>query len=376
MQVLTRFLAPSGTDVRFGPGAFAGLDALVVEAEGASGGRPRVGVVASQTGSRLLAGGALVTVERFDFAAQVPSGYPSPVAAANLEAALAGCSLDVVVAIGGGAVLDLAKAASVGLEGVPLIVVPTTHGSGAEVTPFAALWDLHARVKTSVEGVAPTYALVDPDLTLSAPREVTASSLLDTLAQGIEASWSIRSTFDSRVEAFRAIELVARVAVPLLGDLNAASLRSQASLAGLASGKAISESQTTICHALSYPITLEHGVAHGYACALTLAAAFEYNAGTTASDCRDPRGVDHVRAVVREIESTCQRGGWSGPAALVGAIVGAGALPDVDRSAFDAQAITASVLASPRAANNPRELDRDAVCSLLDVQPMEATYAS
>lgn len=212
---------------------------------------------------------------------------------------LAGLRVGNVVAVGGGSVLDTAKILAAGLSGgratlrehllsgIPLrspraarlICVPTTAGTGSEVTPFATVWDHAAKKKYSLAGEAlfPDVALLDAELTLSLPREVTLSTGLDAIVQAFEATWSRRATPVTAAFAVRAIRAGLR-ALPALavapGDLR---LRNDMLEASLLAGLAISHTRTALCHSISYPITAHFGVPHGYACAFTLAEVFDFN---------------------------------------------------------------------------------------------------
>jgi alcohol dehydrogenase len=198
---------------------------------------------------------------------------------AHLET-LAGLRIGTVVAIGGGSVLDTAKILASRLAGgARVICVPTTAGTGSEVTPFAAVWDHAAKKKHSVSGEAlfPDVALLDAELTLSLPEEVTLSTGLDAITQAFEATWSRRANPVTTAFAVRAIRaglraLPALVDVP--GDLG---LRSDMLEASVLAGLAISHTRTALCHSISYPLTAHFGVPHGYACAFTLGEVFDFN---------------------------------------------------------------------------------------------------
>ena len=151
----------------------------------------------------------------------VQGAMPTPESVARLAGEAQAHHADVVVAVGGGSVLDGAKAAAVVSTatavtpalvreycaaappdlGLPVITVPTTPGTGAEATPFATIWDCDQGRKLSLRGAAvrPVAAILDPELLVSLPTAQLMSSVLDTMAQGLEAAWSIRS--DSRSEA-------------------------------------------------------------------------------------------------------------------------------------------------------------------------------
>jgi phosphonate metabolism-associated iron-containing alcohol dehydrogenase len=213
----------------------------------------------------------------------------------------------VLVAVGGGTTLDLAKvlrcrpadggfdAIAAALRGqapwprmqpAPLWLLPTTSGTGSEVTRWATVWDTEAEpaLKRSLDepwGYA-ERAFVDPALTLSCPPAVTRDTALDTLAHALEALWNRHANpLSSRlaVAAARGVlqHLPALLAQP--GDLG---LRSQLALASLQAGLAFSQTRTALAHALSYDLTLQQGVPHGLACALWLPTAWRLALGRSA----------------------------------------------------------------------------------------------
>lgn len=302
-----------------------------------------------------------------------PPGGPTPASVAAAVAAARASGAGVLVGAGGGGVMDAAKAVAAQLRAErgeardpALVTVPTTPGSGAEVTPFATIWDRENDRKLSVSAHAEAdVAFVDPDLCAGLPAADLAASALDALCQGAEAAWSTRSDDSSIAAGLTAVALMAAAAEDLLRGAVAERSRVLACLAGLYGGRAIAISQTTSCHALSYPLTLRHRLRHGHACGLTLAPLLEYNALTPPSECADPRGADHVRAVTARIVRLL--GGRAGAEAArtidrIRALGGLAAFADVD---VDVQALVGAALTYGRAANNPRRLDRERLCSLL-----------
>lgn len=182
---------------------------------------------------------------------------------------------DLVVAVGGGHVMDIAKAVNFMAGKKPLVAIPTTAGSGAESTPFAVVYK--DGVKTSLEDATmlPTYAIVDPQLGQSVSRETSLASGLDALCQAIESLWARGATEESRGYAAEALALVwPNLVRAVAGDAQArAALMQGAHLAG----KAIAISKTTACHALSYGLTSRFGVPHGLAVAYTMPALIAHN---------------------------------------------------------------------------------------------------
>ncbi|MCK4913260.1 MAG: phosphonoacetaldehyde reductase [Planctomycetes bacterium] len=225
---------------------------------------------------------------------------------------------DVVIGVGGGSVIDMAKLinffASNELEpseylknpeskiniSRPLIAIPTTAGSGSEATAFAVLYIDKEKFSIDNEFVLPDVAIVDPDLTTSLPEYITAVTGMDALCQAIESYWCINSTDESKEFAKKAIELVMKNLKTAVNNPDRNSRLAMARAANLA-GKAINITKTTAPHAISYPLTSYFGIAHGHAVALTLPAMLEYNAAVTDEDLLDNRGCDYVKKTINEI---------------------------------------------------------------------------
>ena len=195
--------------------------------------------------------------------------------------------IDAVVGIGGGSVIDVAKMAakSFAQKRPKLIAVPTTSGTGSEVTPYVSL-ETREKKKITVTDDAffPDWAIVDPLLCESMPPFVTASTGMDALSQSIEAFWSVHHTPFSDAHALRSVSLV----VPNIRRVVSAPRDNEArfamALGSCESGLAIAQTATTAVHAVSYPITTYFDVPHGHACALTLAEFLRFNEGVMKED--------------------------------------------------------------------------------------------
>lgn len=200
---------------------------------------------------------------------------------------------DVLIAVGGGSAIDTAKALMVGtadgsfgeliraLEAgkgftptrlKPLIAVPTTAGTGSEVTPWATIWDQAAQKKYSLHlpQTWPTVALLDPELMLSLPASVTLQSGLDALSHALEAIWNVNANPVSDTFAVAAVQEIFATLPALMGALNNVQLRGRMALAALKAGMAFSNTRTALAHSISYEMTLRHGLPHGIACAFPL----------------------------------------------------------------------------------------------------------
>jgi len=208
-----------------------------------------------------------------------------------LRMAALGSAPELVLALGGGSVIDTAKvlaAAGSGFEAVdalleqgvappgwrplPLLAVPTTAGTGSEVTSWATVWDRTAGRKLSLEHplLYPEAALIDPELMLGKPLALTVSTGLDALSHALESLWNHRVNPVSAAQAVTAAETILAVLPALVGRLGDLGLRTRMAEAAVLAGLAFSNTRTSIAHALSYPVTLEQGVDHGLACSFTL----------------------------------------------------------------------------------------------------------
>ena len=198
---------------------------------------------------------------------------------------------EVVVAIGGGSVIDSAKvfAAARGdfgavdrflrtkvggetLAPIPLIAVPTTAGTGSEVTSWGTVWDTQGGKKFSLAhpDLYPSYAVVDPALMLAKPKALTISTGLDALSHALESLWNVNANPVSANHAVAAAREVIEVLPPLVNDLGNLELRTRMAKAAMFAGLAFSNTATAIAHSMSYPITLAHNVPHGIACSFSL----------------------------------------------------------------------------------------------------------
>lgn len=205
--------------------------------------------------------------------------------------ARAGAQIDVIVALGGGSVIDSAKvfAAANGdfatvacfletgqgaeaLTFLPVIAVPTTAGTGSEVTCWATVWNESQGKKYSLAHprLYPETALIDPDLMLGKPTGLTMATGLDALSHSLESIWNVNANPVSARHAIAAARLILKSLPDVMRDPGNLELRSAMAEASLCAGLAFSNTKTAIAHNLSYPITLGWGVQHGIACSFTL----------------------------------------------------------------------------------------------------------
>ena len=221
---------------------------------------------------------------------------PSVASVERAAAPAAGGEYDGIVGVGGGSALDTAKGVSLrsandgpiqryfGVElvpatGLPMILVPTTAGTGSEVTPNAIFDDTERRLKAGVVShrLFAQVALVDPDLTVGAPPHVTAAAGIDALTHAIESYVAIKATPHTDLYALEAIRLIAaslRTAVARGSDRAARAGQARGSFYA---GISITNAGTGLCHAMAYPLGSAYHVPHGMSNALLLPAVLEYN---------------------------------------------------------------------------------------------------
>jgi alcohol dehydrogenase len=210
----------------------------------------------------------------------------------------------VLLAVGGGTVLDMAKllrcrpldgdfeslvralrgqAPWPAMRAERMWLVPTTAGTGSEVTRWATVWDTEQPVarKRSLDepfGYA-ECAFVDPELAASCPPGVTRDCALDALSHALEAMWNRHANPVSDALALTAARRIVAQLPRVLQRPDDMAARQALSLAALEAGLAFSQTRTALAHALSYPLTLEQGVPHGLACALWLPTAWRLAVG-------------------------------------------------------------------------------------------------
>jgi alcohol dehydrogenase class IV len=306
---------------------------------------------------------------------------------------------DVVLGFGGGSCLDLAKVLALLLahggqpadyygEGLvpgpiaPVVAVPTTAGTGSEVTPVAVVTDPSRTIKVGISSphLIPAVAVCDPELTFSCPRGVTAAAGADALTHGIEAFTAVRRaptpelsrervfvganvlTDLFALEAVRAVAAHLRRACDVPDDVEARSGMMRGALAG---GFAFGTAGTAAAHALQYPIGALTHTSHGAGVGALIPYVMAFNAAER---------VEELGEIARAMGAD---GGESDPADLARAAVGAVAdllasvgiprtvadlgvpadrLPDMARDAMSARRLVE---------NNPRPLDEESALVLL-----------
>jgi len=205
-----------------------------------------------------------------------------------------GC--DCVIGAGGGSAMDVAKAVAIlltnggkaadylGLDkiakpGVPKIMVPTSAGTGAEVTFTAVFINEKTGSKGGMNG-APLYpeaAILDPMLTLSLPPKITASTGIDALTHALEAYTSTQAHTISEMYSLEAIKLISQNLPKAYANGSNLEARSALLMGSLLGGKALATAGVGLVHAMAYPMGGMFGIAHGLANAILLPYVIEYN---------------------------------------------------------------------------------------------------
>ncbi len=252
--------------------------------------------IAGRIGSDLEAAGLSVTV--FDRV------QPNPRDVHCIEAAELAReqSVDVFVGVGGGSAIDTAKCAAVLLTNgghprdwedfgalvstpTPVIALPTTAGTGSEVSPSAIITDTVRRKKMNLfdPRICPRVALVDPDLTMSMPAALTASTGMDALSHAVDSlhcRWATPASDAMALEGARLIAMYLRRAFEVSSDVEARCGMAQASLVA---GLAVGITDVSGCHCLAESMGAVYDHPHGVCCAVTMPLIMDYNLPVSAA---------------------------------------------------------------------------------------------
>ena len=226
-----------------------------------------------------------------------------------------------VLAIGGGSCIDLGKAVCalyatvrkptvaavreaiasrsyLNAEPYPdLLVMPTTAGTGSEVTRWATVWDATEACKRSVDHPQgyPKAAVIVPEWTLGMPAPLTLSTGLDALSHAMEAYWAAARSPLSQELSLLAVQTVRDALPAALQKPDDLAAREAMCMGSLLAGLAFAQTRTTACHSIGYPLTLLKGIPHGFASALTLGSVMRRNAKAVAE-------IERLSAIFDEAE--------------------------------------------------------------------------
>jgi alcohol dehydrogenase len=205
------------------------------------------------------------------------------------------------IGIGGGSAMDVTKILSatvpaykknINLEdllqnenlfknfkNINTILVPTTAGTGSEVTPFATIWDFNQKKKKSLSSqyMYAKKAFIDPDFLINTPKEISLTTGLDALNQAFESIWNKNANSITTSIAINASKVLL-TSLPQIDNINNnKTIRNNLMLGSVLAGMAISQTRTSICHSISYPLTIKHDIDHGLACAFSMIAVYKFN---------------------------------------------------------------------------------------------------
>ncbi len=208
---------------------------------------------------------------------------------------------DAVIAMGGGSVIDLCKVATsfVGTRAdiepflaeqnhlipkrkLPLIAIPTTAGTGSEVTPYAVLTGQNGRKLFAISPhFFPTVGIVCYQFHQTVPQRIIREVGMDGFTHALEALWARRASPVTDALALQALIRFHHYLVPYYKNPTDNHLAEEVAIAAMLAGQAFSNAYTVICHALSFPLATHLNLSHGKCCALTIVATAEFNADIT-----------------------------------------------------------------------------------------------
>lgn len=288
--------------------------------------------------------------------------------------------IDVIIAVGGGSAIDLAKGISafhdkkknalytsenltneIKSKGykdkdkfIDIIAVPTTAGTGSEVTQWATIWDEERSAKFSIDDprLQPKQAVIVPELTATLPAKMTLATGLDAMSQAIESYWSKHTTPIVQELAIRSTELIIRYLRKAVEEPQDIKVREKLCRASVLAGLSFAQTRTTACHSISYPLTMLYDVPHGLAASITLDAVANKNRGSFPNDLELFSLFDGFGGIKAFINEVCK-----------GAI-------DMRLSSFgirekDIDRITDNAFTGGRMDNNPVDLSKEDVKEIL-----------
>jgi len=307
---------------------------------------------------------------------------PSPEDIYELIEKTRGKNISLIIAVGGGSAIDSAKAVSaiytfdvtgyrqiteiirkkeykneaLADKAIPIIAVPTTAGTGSEATMWATVWDRDSNKKLSVEApwLYPREAWLVPELTLGMPPELTLATGLDALCHAVEAYWSRNSNPLVRSIAREAITVIRESLPGAIKEPDNLAYREKMLTGATLAGLAFTNTRTTACHSISYPMTALYGIPHGLAAATTLPGVLARNldaipdrtALLDAFGCTTPQGVAQWLQETASLVRTLR-------------------LSDFGLSAADLEKIARESFTEGRMDNNPVTLTEEDVMEIL-----------
>lgn len=285
-------------------------------------------------------------------------------------------AFDLLIGIGGGSVLDAAKAAAllannqgkvisfldktttIKRPGIKCLAVPTTAGSSSEVTPYSVITVPERGIKITLahKYLYPDMAIIDPDLLKGVGRDQAANSGIDVLCHAVESYWSLSHNPISDLFALAAIKLVFADLPRFCRDRSKERSRVNMAKASLFAGLAFSNTRTTACHSISYPLTTIFGVPHGQACAITLSSFLLFNSRSAP---------ERVKAICQTIGAKTPAQGAENMKRLLRSVGLKTRLRELGIKRGDIETIVAKGFTPERMKNNPRPVTRADLIKIL-----------
>lgn len=253
---------------------------------------------------------------------------PSYIAVQKLVDKFCQSKADMIIACGGGSVMDTAKLASIlatkeysvkdlldnpnlGKKCVPIILIPTTAGTGAEVTPNAIVAVPEKELKVGIvnDNMIADYVILDARLIANLPHKIAAATGVDALAHCIECFTSNKANPFSDLYALEGLDLILNNIEEACDNADALAQKNLMQIAAYYGGLAITASGTTAVHALSYPLGGKYHIAHGVSNAILLVPVMRFNE----SACRERFAQIYDRCCHDEIKSCStneQKSAW------------------------------------------------------------------
>lgn len=333
------------------------------------------------------------------YARAAPDLPRSSILEAMAEFSASGQGIDAVIGIGGGSCLDLAKVVSIMLAnggeirdyygefkvpgpGLPVIAVPTTGGTGAEVTCIAVVFDDEANMKVGIASphLEPVAAIIDPELTLTCPPGLTAAVAADTLSHLVEAftaRYKNPAPADIAAKLYvgknritdmfcaKGLELANHSVARVVAEPGNIAARGDMMFAAYCAGMAINSTGTAACHAIQAPIAAVSHAPHGFGVGALLPYVMRFNLPTRVAEFaemgrilgvadRSAPELEQARAAILRIE------------ALLGEAGAPLNLRDIGVKPEHFKQIAAAAMKATRlTVNNPREMTEEAVLGIL-----------
>ncbi len=373
---------------------FASLDAFLAENRAR-----RVFLVCSPAFGRYPAGEYFRTLEkRTGIGVVIFSRFkPNPDFGSVLEGLRAfrdsGC--DLIVALGGGSAIDVAKCVKlyagfepdalsalinspgglgsvltgrVAVDGpgepgsrIPFVAIPTTSGSGSESTRFAVVYLNGEKQSITSSLILPNAVLLDPRALETLPDYQRKSTMLDAVCHAVESFWSVNSTEKSLSLSAEALRMILSGLDEYLN--NTAKGNACMMMAANIAGRAINITQTTAAHAMAYKLTTLFGISHGHAAALCLVALWPYMLEHLDS-CVDERGTEHLETVFTRLSDLFGADSQPAGAQRFGRLLAGLDMPGLRTPRAYEYGILRKSVNPERLKNNPVSLDQDAIETL------------